>query len=394
MNTQETAALKSVVCEGVERQRERLLKLSRDIHDNPEPGMQEFKAARWISDYLESNGFSVERGWCGLETAFRARYGSGRPAIALMAEYDALPKLGHACGHNIIAASSAGAAICARPAVDALGGSVLVLGTPAEELYGGKAMLAERGAFSDLDAAMLVHPDVRDTAYSAALACIGLDVEFFGKAAHAAAEPEAGINALEAMVLSFNAINSLRQHVRDKVRIHGIITDGGEAPNIVPSHTAASFLVRATEMSYLGELQQRVLDCFVGASVATGARLQYKWAEVSYAPLRNNRVLAQAFEKNMMSLGRRLAPPDLERNLGSTDMGNVSQLVPSIHPMIAIAPRGVQGHSPEFALAASSEAGDKAVIDGAKALAMTVVDLLASPSLLALVKREFLDEDS
>lgn len=393
MDMPDVASMKSLICREVERQRERLFQLSHDIHDNPEPGMHEVKATRWLTDYLQDNGFSLERGWCGLETAFRASYGSGRPAIAFIAEYDALPKLGHACGHNIIASASAGAGVASRPAVDAFGGSVLVLGTPAEEIYGGKAILAERGAFRDLDAAMLVHPDVRDTAHAAALACIGLDVEFFGKAAHAAAEPEAGVNALEALILSFNAINSLRQHIKGSARIHGIVSDGGEAPNIVPAHTAASFLVRAAETAYLEQLQQRVLDCFVGAAVATGARLQYKWADVSYAPFRNNLPLARTYEQNMSGLGRRLEPGDLEHNLGSTDMGNVSQLVPSIHPMIAIASPGVQGHSPEFALAAASEAGDRAVIDGARALAMTAADLLARPDLLSEIRDGFLREE-
>jgi metal-dependent amidase/aminoacylase/carboxypeptidase family protein len=235
---------------------------------------------------------------------------------------------------------------------------------------------------------MMVHPGTHDSATTRALACIGLEVEFFGKAAHAAAHPETGINALEAMLLSFAAINSLRQHIRDKARLHGIITEGGEAPNVVPAHSAGSFLVRAEDTVYLEELKEKVLNCFVGAAVATGARLEYRWGEVLYAPLRNNLALAKLFQQNMNSLGRQMSLASSE-GMGSADMGNVSQLVASIHPTVAIAPEGVVEHSPEFAQAAASPAGLKGMLDAAKALAMTVADLLASPPTMASVKKEF-----
>jgi metal-dependent amidase/aminoacylase/carboxypeptidase family protein len=235
---------------------------------------------------------------------------------------------------------------------------------------------------------MMVHPGVRDTATTQALACLGLEVEFFGKAAHAAARPETGINALEAMLQSFTAINSLRQHIKDKARIHGIITDGGEVANVVPAHSAGSFLVRAEDDTYLDELKEKVLNCFVGAATATGARLEYQWGKVRYAPLRNNPTLARLFSQNMQSLGRKIQPSD-PGEVGSTDMGNVSQIVPSIHPTVAIAPLEVAGHSPEFASAAASEAGIQGMLDSAKALAMTVVDLVASPAIVTRVKREF-----
>ena len=362
--------------------------LSLKIHSNPELGFQEVKAATWLTQYLEENGFSIERGICELATAFRGSYGERKPAIALLAEYDALPQLGHACGHNLIAACAVGAAVASKPAIDQYGGSVLVIGTPAEELYGGKIIMAERGAFDKVDMAMMVHPGVCDTATTQALACLGLEVEFFGKAAHAAARPETGINALEAMLQSFTAINSLRQHIKDKARIHGIITDGGEAANVVPAHSAGSFLVRAEDDTYLDELKEKVLNCFIGAAIATGARLEYQWGKARYAPLRNNPTLARLFSQNMQSLGRKIQPSD-PSEVGSTDMGNVSQIVPSIHPTVAIAPLEVAGHSPEFASAAASEAGIQGMLDSAKALAMTVVDLVASPEIVTRVKREF-----
>ena len=381
--------LKSSVTAKVEAQRRQLRDLSLKIHANPELGFKEVKASGWLTDYLEKNGFSVERGICKLKTAFRASYGKGKPAIALLAEYDALPRLGHACGHNLIAASSAGAAVAAKEAVDRSGGNIQVIGTPAEELYGGKVMMAERGAFDNLDAAMMVHPGSHNGTVTQALACIALEVEFTGRAAHAAGHPEAGINALEAMLLSFSAINSLRQHIKDKARIHGIITDGGEAANIVPAHSAGSFLVRAEDDAYLEELKEKVLDCFVGGATATGARLEYRWGDIQYAPMRNNMTLARLFRQNMQSTGRRMPLHDPDRAFGSTDMGNVSQLVPGIHPGVAIATPEVANHSPDFALAAGSDAGIEGMIDAAKGLAMTAVDLIASPETVTRVKGEF-----
>ena len=385
----DTERLKASVIEEIDARCHQLSELSLKIHSNPEPGFQEVKAARWLTHYLKENGFSIEQGICELPTAFRGSYGQGKPAIAVLAEYDALPNLGHACGHNLIAACAVGAGIASKPAIDQFGGSILVIGTPAEELYGGKAIMADRGAFNNLDIAMMVHPGAHDTATTQSLACVALEVEFWGKAAHAAARPEAGINALEAMLQSFTAINSLRQHIKDKARIHGIITDGGEAANIVPAHSAGTFLVRAEDDTYLDELKQRVINCFIGAATASGARLEYKWGDIHYAPLRNNLSLAQLFSQNMQSLGRKVKLSDPDKTFGSTDMGNVSQLVPSIHPSVAIAPMEVVTHSPQFASAAASEAGIHGLLDAAKALSMTVVDLVANPELVDKVKEEF-----
>ena len=379
---------KATVVKKVDSQSNKLVALSHKIHDNPETGFQELKAAKWLSAYLEMNGFEVERGICKMPTAFRATYGKGKPAIALMAEYDALPKIGHACGHNIICTTAIGAAVAAKSAIDQFGGRVVVLGTPAEELFGGKAIMAERGAFKDIDIAMLVHPSSHDLSSARALACITLEVEFFGKAAHAAARPEEGINALEALILSFNGINSLRQHINERARIHGIITKGGDAPNVVPDHTSGTFLVRAVDEAYLEELKVKVLSCFQAAALATGARLKYTWKEY-YAPLRANTALAEIMASNMRSIGRDPQPiPD--RASGSSDVGNVSMLVPTIHPEVAIAKPRTSLHSVEFRAAAVSAEGDRGLIDGAKALALTAVDLLADKDLVRKIKGEFL----
>ena len=385
----DTEKLKISVVSEIDSHRHQLSELSLKIHSNPELGFQEVKAVAWLTQYLEENGFSIEQGICELPTAFKGSYGQGKPAIALLAEYDALPDLGHACGHNLIATGAVGAGVASKLAIDQFGGSIIVIGTPAEELYGGKVIMADRGAFSNLDIAMMVHPGVFDAATTRTLACQPLEVEFLGKAAHAAAQPEAGINALEAMLQSFTAINSLRQHIKDKARIHGIITDGGQAANIIPARSAGTFLVRAENDTYLDELKQRVLNCFIGAATASGAHLEYKWGDIYYAPLRNNLTLAQLFSQNMQSLGRKVQLSDPSQAFGSTDMGNVSQLVPSIHPFVAIAPIGTVTHSPQFTSAATSEAGIQGLLDAAKALAMTIVDLVANPEITSQVKKEF-----
>jgi amidohydrolase len=385
----ETGNLKLKVKDSVDSQRGQLIQLSLNIHDNPELGLKEQKASAWLTSYLEDNGFHVERGVAGLPTAFRATYGQGSPRIALLAEYDALPKIGHGCGHNIIGASAVGAGVASKHIVDQLGGSVVVLGTPAEEGFGGKIDMVRAGAFKDIDVAMIVHPNTRNMSTEDALACSTLEVEFFGRPAHAAGQPHKGINALDAMILAFTSINSLRQHIRGDARIHGIITNGGEAPNIVPAHSAAVFLVRALDDDYLAELKARVLNCFAGASVATGARLEYKWRDRTYAQMKNNMTLAGLFRQNLEGLGRQVEAFNPRFGLGSTDMGNVSQVVPSIHATIAIASREVLLHTPEFAAAAASEAGQQGLIDAAKAMAMTVVDIL-QPGMLDKIRQDFL----
>jgi amidohydrolase len=386
----ESKRIKAQIIHEIETRREQLSGLSRQIHDHPELGFHEYQAVEWLTAYLGQNGFEIEKGFCNLETAFRAGYGKGRPVIAFLAEYDALPDLGHGCGHNIIAVSSVGAAVGAKIAADAWGGRVLVIGTPAEELYGGKVTMAQKGAFADLDAAMMVHPGSHDSAFTEALACQGLSVEFFGKSSHAAGRPEYGINALEAMIQSFNSINSLRQHIKARARIHGIITDGGQAANVVPAHSAGSFLVRAADEVYLDELKQKVLNCFRGAALATGARLEYRWDELCYAPMFNNLTMGELFVRNMRRLGRTIEMIDTDKSFGSTDFGNVSQLVPGMHASVTITTGGgIVTHSPQFAEAAASVKGLQAMIDAAKGLALTAADLLADPALMAKAREEF-----
>ena len=382
---------KRAVIGQINAEKPQLTELALKIHANPELGLQEFKACEWLAQYLTKNDFIIERDICEMPTAFRATYGKGKPCIGLLAEYDALPGVGHACGHNLICTIAIGAAVAAKQTVDRYGGSIIVIGTPAEENYGGKIIMASKGAFSDLDAAMLVHPDTADIAAVPAIACQQMNIEFFGKAAHASANPAAGINALDAMILSFNNINALRQHIQSTARIHGIITEGGHAPNIVPEHSAGEFYVRAADDVYLDELLQKVLNCFIGAGLATGARLEYKPNILRYASMYSNMTLARLYVDNMQTIGRevKLFESKIPLNVGSTDMGNVSRVTPSIHPMLAIAPKSISQHSAEFAAAAASETGINAMCEAAKAIAMTAVDLLSNAEMLQKVREEF-----
>lgn len=384
-----TADLKARARAAIDAETERLLTLSHCIHAQPELAFHEFQAAAWLGDFLRERRFDVTAGIADLPTAFRATAGNGAPSVAILAEYDALPGIGHGCGHNIIATAAVGAGAGVRAVIDQLQGSVQVIGTPAEEVYGGKVAMIRAGAFDGLDAAIMTHPGTRDAVVAKALACAELRIEYHGREAHAAAQPERGINALEAMIIAYNAINSLRQHIRRTARVHGVITDGGEAPNIVPGHSAASFLVRAEDDEYLEELKVRVAACFEAGAKATGATLELHWNINQYAAMNTNAAIAAAHRRNLATLGRNVPADEQPRPLGSTDMGNVSKVVPGIHPTIAIAPVEVNGHSPAFAAYAASEAGDRAVIDGAKALAMTAIDILADADLRARMREDF-----
>ena len=383
--------LKKQVISEVDRRRDELIALSLKLHANPEIAFQEEKAAAWLADYLEGEGFALERGICKIATAFRASYGQGEPRVAILAEYDALPGVGHGCGHNIIGTASTAAGLAAKAVVDETGGTVLVIGTPAEEAAGGKVYMADRGAFKGLTCAMMAHPGNRDVAVGYTLACLELNVEFHGRAAHAAARPEAGLNALDAMIASFVNIGLLRQQLRDAARIHGIITDGGQAVNVIPHHTAASLLIRAEDDVYLDEaLKEKVLACFRAAAEATGCRLEHRWGEESrYKAMYSNHALAEAYRTNIEGLGRKVIEPESRRSMGSTDMGNVSAIVPAIHPSITVAPPDIPIHTVEFREMAASEAGHKALLDSAKALAMTAVDVLTDADLRERMKREF-----
>jgi len=381
-------ALKAAVAADIDARCNDLAVVSRRLHAHPEVAFEERRSSALLVDFLSKNGFGVETGICGLPTAFRGTYGKGKPVIAFLAEYDALPKLGHACGHNLIAVASLAAALASRRAVDALGARVAIFGTPGEELYGGKAIMAAAGAFDGVDAAMIAHPGGGGRVLMNTLACETLKVQFKGVAAHAAGAPELGVNALEALIQSFNAINSLRQHIRSSERISGIITDGGEAANIIPAHAAAEFIVRAENDTLLDALKKRVMACFAGAAGATGAKLKYSWGE-RYATMISNVALAKLFHENMRSLGRAIDLGENTMLYFSTDVGNVSQLVPAIQPMVTIAPPGVMIHTPRFAKAAATSDALIAMLDAAKAMAMTAVDLLSNPETLKKVKEEF-----
>jgi amidohydrolase len=387
----DSEALKELASIEIERRREELIAISLDIHANPEIAFEEHRSAEKLASFLEANGFEVERGICEIPTAFRASHGSGEPRVAFIAEYDALPGVGHGCGHNIIGTASCAAGIAVRGLSDRTGGTVQVIGTPAEEAAGGKVYMAARGAFEGLTCAMMAHPGNRDTAVAFALSCLELDVEFEGKAAHAAARPDAGINALDAMVSAFASIGLLRQQLRDTARVHGIITEGGQAVNVIPHHTAAKLLIRTEDDDYMDEvLKPKVLACFEGAAKATGCELTYRWGEESrYKTMRTNNALAEAYRANLESLGRTVVNPESNRSMGSTDMGNVSQIVPGIHPAIAVAPQHVPIHTVEFREFAASDSGHAGLMDSAKALAMTGIDVLLDGGLRERMWTEF-----
>ncbi len=379
--------LKQQACSEIDRQSSALIELSRRIHANPELRFEEERAAGWLADYLEGVGFAVDRAAYGLATAFAAEKGSGRPRVAVLCEYDALPEIGHACGHNVIAAAGAGAAAGLARVIDGLQGSVRVLGTPAEEGGGGKVLMARGGAFEEVDIAMMIHPSGADLLEIDALAITSLEVEYSGRAAHAAAAPHHGINALDALVGAYSAIAQLRQHIAPGERIHGIITDGGQAPNIVPERAAGVFYVRAPSRVDLERLEKRVLDCFRAGALATGAKLTVTKVGEDYEEMRTNSPLAALYAANLEKLGRKVGFAG--KVTGSTDMGNVSHLVPSIHPMLQIAPADVPLHTQEFCQWAGSERGDRGVVDGAKVLAMTAIDFLADADLRDAVRTAF-----
>lgn len=383
--------LKQRVMAEVDARRDELIHIADTIHANPELAFKEFEAAALLSGTLEENGFAVERGVAGMETAFVAtlRGQDDGPMIAFLAEYDALAGLGHACGHNIIGTAAVGAGLASKTVLPELAGTVQVIGTPAEEGGGGKIIMVDAGIFADVDVAMMIHPSTRNLLGRLALTAVATSIEFFGKPAHAAAAPDRGINALEAILLTFNSINALRQHLRDDVRIHGIITHGGEAANIVPEYAAARFIVRAADTPYAMEVLEKVRACAEGAALATGARLEFKQVGRRYDARLPNPKLVNLFKDNLEALGLDVELATGNERMGSSDIGNVSQVVPAIHPYIAIAPEVIAGHSNEFREAAASPAGHEAVIHAAKALAMTAVDLLAVPVNVSEARKAF-----
>ena len=382
--------LKDEISTRIDTLRPELERIGRDIHANPEIGYEERQAVAWLTALLREHGFDVEVGVANTPTAFVAtrRNGTG-PSIAFLSEYDALRGLGHGCGHNLIATASAGAGIGLAEALDRVAGRVQVIGTPAEEGGGGKIRLIRAGIFHEVDAAMMFHPDSRTQVLHWALAVTHMHFEFIGRAAHASGDPEQGINALDAFVLAYNGISMLRQHIKEGARLHGFLKEGGTAPNIVPERTSGEFLIRARDEAYMQELVQKVKNIFQAAALATGCSVKLTFDEEPYSDLRNNGVLAALFEENLRRLGIDSVEPVPWANAGSTDMGNVTHVVPGLHPTLAIAPADVPTHSQAFLEAAGSLRGYQAMIDAAKALAMTGADLLADPSLVEKAKAEF-----
>ena len=382
--------LKDGISTRIDVLRPELERIGRDIHANPEIGYEERQAVGWLTALLREHGFEVEVGVANTPTAFVAtrRNGTG-PSIAFLSEYDALRGLGHGCGHNLIATASVGAGIALADALDRFPGRIQVIGTPAEEGGGGKIRLIRGGLFQEVDAAMMFHPDTRTQVLHWALAVTHMHFEFIGRAAHASGDPEKGINALDAFVLAYNGISMLRQHIKEGARLHGFLKEGGTAPNIVPERTSGEFLVRARDEAYMRELVQKVKNIFQAAALATGCSVKLTFDEDPYSDLRNNSVLAALFEDNLRRLGIDPVEPVPWENAGSTDMGNVTHVVPGLHPTLAIAPADVPGHSQAFLEASGSLRGYQAMVDAAKALAMTGADLLADPSLVEKAKAEF-----
>ncbi len=385
MNLAETK--KTITRLVAERQNE-LIAIAGELYRFAETGLKEFKSAELLTDTLEREGFVLERGIAGLATAFRASYGSNGPAIAILAEMDALPEIGHACGHNIIAAAAAGAAIALRHALPATAARIIVLGTPAEELGIGKSELIKAGYFRDVDFALMVHPSSKRQVLKMYLGLAKVHFSYFGKPSHAAAYPEEGVNALDGAILTFNGINALRQHVRQDVRIHGIITEGGTAPNIVPEKAACSFYVRADDLDEVERVKTRVIACAQGAALAAGCTLRVDEDERVLAPLKVNRAFSALYSRQLAYLGLPESTAPADRNKGSSDIGNVSQVVPTIHPHVPIG-QGINIHSAGFARATVSEQGKAAVLEGATALALTAAELAASPELRESIRTEF-----
>ena len=377
--------------------RDQLIAISDEIHRNPELAFKEFKAAQLLVAELKKAGFNVEQGVAGMETAILAVHPdtSEGPTIAVLGEYDALPEIGHACGHNLIATAALGACLAIGSIKKELPGKLVFMGTPAEEDVGGKIAMIEAGLFKDVDAAMMFHPSAGYTLVGRkGLALTEVKIKFHGKPAHASASPEKGINALDAVIQTFNGINAMRQHIKSTSRIHGIISHGGVKPNIVPDFAAAEFYVRAVDDEYCKELVGKLEDCAKGAASATGATLEFEVVSPSYQSRVMNEAMGEAFVRNLEILGEPIVPIPPDSGAGSSDIGNVSHVVPAIHPYISICKKIVAGHSREFAEAAASEKGKEAMLTAGKALAMTAIDLFTDPELMTRVKDEFASHTS
>ncbi len=386
----DTVALKQRVAQQIDALASELREISLQIYSHPEVGYEEWFASQLLTARLERAGFGVQRGLAGLETAFVAnRLGRAPgPKVAILAEYDALPGLGHACGHNLIAAAALGAALGLDTIMDDIDGSMMVVGGPAEEKVGGKIPLVESGLFEGAAAAMMVHPRGDTQLGRVFLATTNLELTFHGRSSHAASAPDKGINALDACIATFNGTNALKKHLRDDTRLHGVILEGGTAANIVPERARAVFSVRARDRIYLESVIAKVKTCAEAGALMAGATVDIAAMPVC-AEMNFNRTLGEAFAKNAVALGHTVLPLDTVTGGGSTDMGNVSQVIPAIHPFIKIGHPGLTPHTREFQEAACTDSAHQGMLDGAKMLAMTAIDLWTDAGLLHRVQEEF-----
>lgn len=377
---------KAKVGSEIDNNRTLLENLALEIGKNPELGFVEYHASKLLTSALEHAGFKVTKGLGGLETAFQAVLGTGKPNIALLCEYDALPEIGHACGHNLIGTASVGAALGLAPVMEQLGGTITVIGAPGEETGGGKVLLVDGGHFAGVDVAMMFHPANQNLLMSPNNAIDAYEFVFHGKEAHAASAPEEGVNALDGVISLFNGINALREHLPSSVRIHGIISEGGKAPNVVPALASARFYLRAPQRTLLDEVAHKVFKIAEGAALMTGTEVTWHQFEPSNDNFIPNHTLALVFGANLQRLG--VADiGEFAEGKGSSDIGNVSQIVPAIHPYLSIG-EGIVAHTVEFAEASLSSVGLATMITAAKGLAYTAVDLLTHPHLLESVQRE------
>ncbi|MBM3805117.1 MAG: M20 family metallopeptidase [Actinobacteria bacterium] len=385
--------LKRQVCADVDKRKSDLIEISRQIHAHPETNFEERFAHKILTDYIADQKLAVTRGAYDLDTAFDVSISGGSgPTVAVLCEYDALPGIGHACGHNIIATAGLGAGLALSGVVEQCDGNLRLMGTPAEEGGGGKIEMARKGAFKGVDAAMMIHPSDADLARMNAIAVQNLFVKFHGLAAHAAVSPHKGKNALDAAVLGYMNVAALRQHILPTERIHGIFTNAGEKPNIVPRETEMDWYVRSPTIETLQPLKKRVAQCLEGGAVAAGCTVSFDWQGNTFADLVDNVPLLESYVRNAEIFGRKMTTEFLPgTGGGSTDMGNISYLVPSIHPMLQVAPSGVSLHSAAFADHAKGEEANRAILDGAKIMAMTAIDMWVSDSLQRQVKSAFGD---
>lgn len=379
---------KTEIMSSVDNIKDTLKEIALNIHSNPELAFNEHKAVKWLTEPLENKGFQVDYAICGLDTSFLATWegSKGGPTIAFLAEYDALPEIGHACGHNIIGTAAVGAAIALKEACPELKAEIKVIGTPAEEGGGGKIMMCEQGIFNDVDIAMMCHPKNKTMVLRGGLACVTSTFKFYGKESHASSAPEQGVSALDAVINSFVAINGIREYVSDDVRIHGIITKGGSAPNVVPNYCEANFIIRAATTKKLEAVKKKVYKAVKGSSEAAGADCEIEEGLI-YAERNNNKKLAELFQKNLTSMNIEVSEPPKQGGLGSSDIGNVSQITATIHPYIKIGE--ANNHTIDFANEAKSEEGINALYSASKAMAMTAFDLCTDENAFKLAREEF-----